>query len=701
MAPRLVPAAALVLGALLAPPPPACAADPPAATVVLNGTEEQAEVTALEGDGSAPRADDLLTIGNWPGFSMMRGAGTTLRLRTDHGRWFEIADDGKETLVGLAVSDGGTISDGLLPPEDALAIPEAQFAALRGVAVQGWGEETGPILRRIDASRCSVNIAVGRRRTMAALPDGLRALRIGRFSDDPADLRPLANQTKLRRLVVEGEAVRDWSPLAGMRELLHLEAEICAVTVATVPELPLLRTYSAHYGDEVTDISFVARFPALQVLDVHSTGVTDLIPIERLRDIREVDATMTQVAKLPAGKVPSLRKLRILRHRVPDAELRAFLDANPQCATQHSWRALLDARIAGVDGLRLRTGGQCHRNEAEEQVLFETNEIDSIREVLASVVIDDAASRGHCMCCGGPTVELLRGGTIAASLTIHHGQAIRWYGWPGDGRLTLDSADAFCAWLTKHGAQVESPRAADARVLAEMKARDAAQDALLGIERATAFRACADSAAAVAHIATWSTDPAERAALAIRFAGIDRPSRDGDDPGAFADDRVKWWLRESAEPTALAAAFERLLASKPHAELAAQRFDDLDSDRGDRFPAEALPRLRLAAARVLLAMTSENDRKDGVDLLERIVDLPEAREILVGLLPPAGDAEHPAAPADDVQMCAAWVVVQFCDLAMFPRLQALAAASKDSERWVAVIARGIAKRGAAESKPRK
>lgn len=659
-------------------------------------------VEVIEGDGMTPRPDDIVQVGNYDGARLFRGPNPAPNLRSAGGRVFEIGADGKETLVAINASDGSTSADWILPPEGLVATPPAALAGLRGITFDGWKPEFAPILAAIDAPNCFVSIAVGLGRRLPALPEGLRALDVeGFLPADVLDLATLTNQTKVRWLHVSGGAVKDWSPLAGMKELRFLRAEIVPAAAPTVPTLPSLVTYDAGYEDSVTDIAFVARFPALRSLELYGTSVSDLTPIAGLREIHDVSASMGAVSKLPPGRVPSLRKLEILRHIVPAEELRAFLDANPQCATTHSWRALLDAKIVGVDGLRVRTGGQCHRNVSKEETLFETRDVESVRAMLATIVIDEPASRGHCMCCGGPTVELLRGKELAASLTIHHGQAIRWYGWPGDGRLTLDSADAFCAWLSKHGAQVESPRAADARVLAERKVRDAAQDALLGAARAKAFRDCADTPAATAHIATWSSDAAERAALAIRFAGIDGPSRDEDDPGGLAADRVEEWLRKSAEPAALSAALERLLASKPDAELAAQRFSDLDRDDGKRFPADVLPRLRLAAARVLLAMTSENDRKDGVDLLERIVDVPEAREILVGLLPPAGDAEHPAASADDVQMWAATVVVTFCDPSMFPRLQAIAAASKDSERWIGVIERRIAKRGAAESKPQK
>jgi hypothetical protein len=634
------------------------------------------EATPIDGDGSSPRADDLL------GGRLFRGPVARPRLRVDGPRTFEVAADGTERLVAVSISGGGTIAAWLLPPDEALAIPPELLAGLRGIAFEGWRPQFERILARIDGPHCFVKIAVGLHRKLPALPEGLRALAVeGFLTQDVLDLAPLRGQTSLLRLDVVCGTVADWSPLAGMKGLRHLTAEIRPAAAPTVPTLPALVSWSAAYDEAVTDIAFVERFPALETLDVSGTGAADLTPIARLPSIREVIATQSGVSKLPAGRVPSLRSLRILGHRVPAAELLAFADANPQCRIDSSWRARLDVDVAGADGLRLRTGGQCHRDADEEQTLYETHDAEEIRGLLAAIEIDEAESRGHCLCCGGPTIEFLRGGEIVASVTNQHGQALRFPRWPGDGPMTPDSADAFCAWMRARGvAGIESPREAKARTAREVAARDAAFDAVLGADRGARARAATDRDAFAAIVREAAPETEPRILLLLRMPH--EASGDDKSPGAIACERAEDLL-DAEDPAVLATVLLRLLTDpatpRDLALAAARTFDRIDLDRGP-LTKEARAALRLPAARAYVAAGGALRISWAISLV-RGEGTPEAFAFLRSLLPPCDEKLVPLSTPTREEMDRALELARILEEADWPRLRALAAASQAPEKW--------------------
>lgn len=251
-----------------------------------------------------------------------------------------------------------------------------------------------------------------------------------------------------------------------------------------------------------------------------------------------------------------------------------------------------------------------------------------------------------------------------------------------------------CAWLVDHGVDEESPRERTARIETETKARDAAQDALLGRERAQALRACQDEASVGALFAKWEPDAVDRIVLAVRFLALE-PSGEpsgADDAGARAYKCVRGRLWHADDFAAYVAAFDTLLADDAVAATAAYQFSLIDGWHGDALPTQGLPELRMKAARRLLASSSDYRRACGVELLDGLGDTPEVRAILLGLLPPAADGDRPASPTTDAQMQAASRVLRFCDPAMFPRLQNLADAATDSDRWSKRMAHRIAAR---------
>ncbi len=114
----------------------------------------------------------------------------------------------------------------------------------------------------------------------------------------------------------------------------------------------------------------------------------------------------------------------------------------------------LTKALAGVDRIRVRSGGTCHRDVETERTLFEETDPAKIATVIHDIRIDTAKSGFHCMCCGDPSIEFYRGEELVVTLGYHHGRSVRWReGWRGDGLMTTDSAAAMNSWLVAHGVQ--------------------------------------------------------------------------------------------------------------------------------------------------------------------------------------------------------------------------------------------------------
>jgi hypothetical protein len=108
--------------------------------------------------------------------------------------------------------------------------------------------------------------------------------------------------------------------------------------------------------------------------------------------------------------------------------------------------------LAGVDRIRVRSGGTCHRNIVSERTLFEETEPTKIEGIIQAIRIDTASSGFHCGCCGFPSIEFYCGEALVVTLGCHHGIGIRWReGWRGDGLMTADCAASLDTWLASRG----------------------------------------------------------------------------------------------------------------------------------------------------------------------------------------------------------------------------------------------------------
>jgi hypothetical protein len=112
-------------------------------------------------------------------------------------------------------------------------------------------------------------------------------------------------------------------------------------------------------------------------------------------------------------------------------------------------QAALDSLMDQVGVVRVFRGGSDGDKIMGNDVVLETvapADVASIR--MAMRIIDGSA--GHCMCHGGPTLELLSVDLSRLALvSIHHGVAIRWNQWNYDARLV--DGRFLLGWLAERG----------------------------------------------------------------------------------------------------------------------------------------------------------------------------------------------------------------------------------------------------------
>jgi hypothetical protein len=128
-----------------------------------------------------------------------------------------------------------------------------------------------------------------------------------------------------------------------------------------------------------------------------------------------------------------------------DSATMEYLNSSAPQPTQTALDSLMDQ----VRAVRVYEDG-CHGDTLlSNDVLLEICEPDDIALLRIALRIVDGPA-GHCMCYGGPTLEMLSADrTRLALLSIHHGVAIRWNRWGDDaelidGRLLLE-------WLALRG----------------------------------------------------------------------------------------------------------------------------------------------------------------------------------------------------------------------------------------------------------
>lgn len=337
-----------------------------------------------------------------------------------------------------------------------------QIRGLRGLWLAHWDEKIEANVKLLDPSRTCVTVTndcVDDRKALVQLPKTLEHLAIEEWSNPGIqDFATLSSLTSLKSLVIHslGETVdlELLKPCTKLRSLDLTGNDL--VHLADLMELKDLRELRLGWSKGVTSIAFVKELKELRLLDVRRTRVADLSPLDGLEKIEWIDASSTAASRLPAGTLPRLQRLNLMSSKLSDEDVAAFAKLHPKAQILHRWDQVLQDALAGVDRIRVRSGGTCHGDD-NEKTLFEEKDAEKIKVVLSRFAVDEKKSNFACGCCGEPTFEFYRGAVLVASVGMHHGRSVRWPGgWPADGLLTDASAEFLCDWLAEHG--VEGPR---------------------------------------------------------------------------------------------------------------------------------------------------------------------------------------------------------------------------------------------------
>lgn len=405
-----------------------------------------------------------------------------------------------------------------------LALDAAQRKHLRLVRVAAWNEQVAAAVAELDLERCRILLDREALQQPGAnwaadlavppLPAGTRHLAVRCrtwVEGQKLDLAALTALQDLSTLELDfpHQAVGDWSPLSGLRSLRTLIVSGGPTDLSLLAGMKELRVLEV-LGCRATDLTPLAGLPALERVVLWAVPARSLAPLSALPALASLGAPLSWVEELPAEGFAALRELDLMGTLVEEELATRFRAAHPECRVRCSWNALFAAETRGVDRVRVRSGGTCHRQLEAERTLLELTG-DEVAAFLAAVEVvekpapeqlqrlrqetlgrhdadgdgklsaeelpaevaarlgieradglDEArllqvarrlAGRGtHCQCCGDPSFELYRKGERVATLGFHHAESLRWPGvWPSDRTLTPASRDALSKLVSRAG----------------------------------------------------------------------------------------------------------------------------------------------------------------------------------------------------------------------------------------------------------
>lgn len=423
---------------------------------LVNGKPVSPQVLRVSGDGVQPAAGDVALI---EGRQVVLRKGPKYEFVSDvkdrERLW--LMEGGQKRLVALGV---GSRSD---PGGNALlAMSEEEITGLWGIVIQSWDDAAGAKLARLDLKQTLVTfkagIQAGRDQRLPELASKLAYVVVEQNSSPGlSDLSGLARAKDLIFLQVQLMAFKPdqgFNPnlIAASQELKYLSVWGIKDAAWPMPGFGRLHTLSLAWNRELRELSFLTGMPNLETLDLNHTGVQDLSVLEKLQHLRELKAEAAPVHKLPSRPLKTLKTARLIGSQLSAQEVAKFVRLNPQAEVWHGWQQALARAAKPVTWARIRTGGTCHRNLAQERTLAEVRDAARIKILLEAIDINEPQSGSHCMCCGDPAIELYAGDKLVMMLGIHHGQSLRWPdGWPGDALLTPRGAAALRNWLAANG----------------------------------------------------------------------------------------------------------------------------------------------------------------------------------------------------------------------------------------------------------
>lgn len=443
----------------------------------INGRPSDPSFVHLEGTPEQAAPGDLVEIGR---FWMVLGPQKVQAYHTSREEdgvvWVDDSD-GRRSVAAVRVESEFTDekdSEGRYKQRfvNRLAtLTPDEIRGLRGLDLDSWSDELPKLLRHLNVEQVCITIsgdtAAGEARRFPPLPAGLRHLVLRETNNFRGiqDYRPLGDLKELRYLSIDiMTGPLDCRHIERAKRLRHLSLQADDLPNAErLGALSELRHLDLNYNRSLRSVAFVANLTKLEVLSIRRTGVEDLAVLAGHPALRQIDARSSPLKRLPADKpLPALKRLEALSTQVSQAEAEAFARLNPQCTLTLRWAATLAKAVEGADRVRVRSGGTCHRNIAEERTLYEEKDEAKIRELIQQVQIDEAKSQFHCQCCGDPSLEFYQDGKLLATVGYHHGRGLRWVeGWPGDALMTAECARYFETWLADHIQEIKASQEAE------------------------------------------------------------------------------------------------------------------------------------------------------------------------------------------------------------------------------------------------
>ena len=140
--------------------------------------------------------------------------------------------------------------------------------------------------------------------------------------------------------------------------------------------------------------------------------------------------------------------------RIISATFVLAIAASGGCGRHPAWTYQGDFHnvIANADRMTVIDAGfDLYGRDTKAKTLFEVAKPDEIRQFAENLVFQKEQALGLCPCNGYPRVDWYQGKKRLATVSIQHGQAIRWKGFQADAKLTSTSSRWLVQWLSDHG----------------------------------------------------------------------------------------------------------------------------------------------------------------------------------------------------------------------------------------------------------
>jgi hypothetical protein len=124
------------------------------------------------------------------------------------------------------------------------------------------------------------------------------------------------------------------------------------------------------------------------------------------------------------------------------------------CRRRPAWtyEGKLHNVIAAADRVVVIDAGfDCYGQDSKAKTLVELSKPDEARQFAEHIEFEKGQTTAVCPCNGYPRIDWYKGKDRLATVSIQHGQAIRWKGFQADAKLTSKSSQWLRHWLADHG----------------------------------------------------------------------------------------------------------------------------------------------------------------------------------------------------------------------------------------------------------